>query len=172
MENIEFFINNYNTEIIIGLSIGFLLLLILFIVMLLRTNKAMKKYQQLVQDMDGVNIEEVLMGIQNKLIKNDKHILEINEEIEDLKTQLTFAIQRVGFIRYNAFDDMGSELSFSIALLDNFKNGFIISSIYGRENTTCYGKPIKNGESKIPLSAEEMIALDRAMKGETGKVTS
>lgn len=80
--------------------------------------------------------------------------------------KLTFAIQKVGFVRYNAFGDMGSELSFSIAFLDNFLNGFILTSIYGREHSTCYAKPIKDGKSIYPLSAEEIQAIDRAIKGE------
>lgn len=167
MENISLFISSYNVELLIVLSFGFLLLLVLFIISQSRTSKLLKKYQSLVQNMDGVNVEELLLNIQEKLITNDKNILTINEEIDSIKTQLTFAIQRIGFVRYNAFDDMGSELSFSIALLDNFKNGFVISSIYGRENTICYGKPIKNGECNIPLSAEEIIALDRSIRGES-----
>lgn len=69
-------------------------------------------------------------------------------------------------MRYNAFDDMGSQLSFSIALLDDFKNGFVLTSIYGREETVSYCKEVKNGTSTIPLSAEEIMVLDRAIKGQ------
>ena len=61
---------------------------------------------------------------------------------------------------------MGSELSFSIALLDNFSNGFVLTSIYGREQSISYAKPIKDGKSLYPLSVEEMQAIDRAIKGE------
>ena len=53
-------------------------------------------------------------------------------------------------MRYNAFDDMGSQLSFSLALLDDFKNGIVLTSIYGREDTVTYCKEIKDGTSNIP----------------------
>ena len=97
-------------------------------------------------------------------IKRDLELFEKN--LESLETKLTFSIQRIGFIRYNAFYDMGSDLSFSIALLDSYRNGFVLTSIYGRENSVSYAKPVKNGVSNIPLSAEELIAIERAIKGE------
>ena len=116
--------------------------------------------------MDGKNIEEILMKIQEELIRQDANIDSIEGDIKDIQLKLSFAIRKVGFMRYNAFDDMGSDLSFSMALLDDYKNGFVISSIYGRENTVSYGKAIRNGESKIPLSAEEILVIDRAIRGE------
>ena len=72
------------------------------------------------------------------------------------------SIQNVGFIRYNAFNDMGSDLSFSIALLDERRDGFVITNIYAREESNVYAKPIVNGKSTYPLSVEEIQALDRA----------
>lgn len=165
MESIEIFIDFYNAEIIIGLFIGLLSLLILFITYVYRTNKSIKRYNKLVNGTRDINIEELLININNSIrdIKRDAAVMEQN--IGDIKTKLAFAIQNVGFIRYNAFDDMGSQLSYSIALLDAFKNGFVITSIYGREDTVTYGKAIEDGTSNIPLSAEEMIAIDRAIKG-------
>ena len=61
---------------------------------------------------------------------------------------------------------MGSDQSFSLALLDSFKNGFVITSIYGRDYASTYGKPVKNGKSVYPLSVEEIQAIDRAIIGE------
>lgn len=165
MRSIETLINNYNTEIIIGLFIGIISLLIVFIIYSHKTNKSIKRYNQLVNGIKDIDMEDLLLNI-NKNIKDiNKDINLMDQNIGDIRTRLAFAIQKVGFIRYNAFDDMGSQLSFSIALLDDFKNGFVVTSIYGREDTVTYGKPIKNGTSNIPLSAEEMIAVDRAIKG-------
>lgn len=165
MESIELLINNYNTEIIIGLFIGLLSLLIIFIIYSYRTNKSIKRYKQLVNGINDINIEDLLLRINKEIKDMNRDINLLEQNIGDIRTKLAFAIQRVGFIRYNAFDDMGSQLSFSIALLDEFKNGFVITSIYGREDTVTYGKAIKDGTSNIPLSAEEMIAIDRAIKG-------
>ncbi|HZK00833.1 MAG TPA: DUF4446 family protein [Tissierellaceae bacterium] len=166
MESLRLFISYYYIELIMGLSIISLLLILFIIISQHRTRKLAKKYYSLVNGIDGINIEDLLAGINKEIKKLDRDINLIEENINMIETKLSFAIRKVGFIRYSAFDDMGSQLSFSIALLDDFKNGFVLSSIYGRENTVSYGKPIKNGTSNIPLSAEEIIAIDRAIKGE------
>ncbi|MBC8590896.1 DUF4446 family protein [Wansuia hejianensis] len=166
MEDIKLLINYYNTEIIIGLFLGFIFLFLLLLISSHKTRKSVQRYKQLVQGSSGASMEELLFNIQQNIKKTNQDMEKINKDIEETKTRLSFAIQKVGFIRYNAFDDMGSDLSFSVALLDDFKNGFVITSIYGRENTVNYGKPIKDGTSRIPLSAEEMIAIDRALRGE------
>ena len=159
-------IDIYYIEIFLGLSILFLLLLAFYIIAQIRINKLKNRYETLTRGMNGVNIEEILIQNGNEIDNFQNEIEKLNEQLNRLSTQLTFAIQKVGFIRYNAFDDMGSELSFSIALLDNFSNGFVLTSIYGRDQSISYAKPIKDGKSVYPLSVEEMQAIDRAIKGE------
>lgn len=165
MENIINIISTYNTEVIIGLVIGLFVLFLLNLISLIKVRSIKKQYNTLAQGMTGVNLEELLIHTSNDLkgIKGD--IVHLDEVIKSLGTKLAFAIQKVGFIRYNAFGDMGSDLSFSIALLDNFSTGFVITSIYGRDNNVCYAKPIKDGKCKIKLSAEEIMVIDRAVKG-------
>ena len=167
MEKIIDYISIYNTEIIIGLAIGLFVLLLLNIVSLFKIRTIKKEYNKMAQGMSGINLEELLIHTSNDLdgIKGD--IIKLDENIKSLGTKLTFAVQKVGFMRYNAFGDMGSDLSFSIALLDNFLNGFVLSSIYGRDNNICYAKPIKNGKCNIQLSAEEIMVIDKAIKGMT-----
>jgi len=70
-------------------------------------------------------------------------------------------IQKVSIIRFNPFKDTGGDQSFAIALLDSEDNGLIISSLFARQGTRVYSKPIKNGKSKYPLSKEELEALKR-----------
>ena len=65
-------------------------------------------------------------------------------------------------IRYNAFNESGSDLSFSIAIVDDQLDGLVFTSIHGREETYCYGKPIVKGESKYPLSPEEIQVINSA----------
>ena len=166
MERISEIVEIYYIEIVLGLSILFLLLLAFYIIAEMRISKLRDRYDTLTRGMNGVNIEEILIQNGNEIDNFQNEIEKLNEQLNRLSTQLTFAIQKVGFIRYNAFDDMGSELSFSIALLDNFSNGFVLTSIYGREQSISYAKPIKDGKSLYPLSVEEMQAIDRAIRGE------
>ena len=166
MEQIKEFIEIYNIEIILGISVAFLIILALYLIVEIRISKIKHRYNELVRGSDGINIEELLFENGYEIDKLRSELLDLYKKVENLDTKLTFAIQKVGFIRYNAFADMGSELSFSIAFLDNFLNGFVLTSIYGREQSTCYAKSIKNGKSIYPLSAEEIQAIDRAIKGE------
>lgn len=166
MEYFRGFIELYNVEIIIGLLGSFLILLILYIVGGIRISKLKRRYKVLVKGSDGINIEGLLLKNEEDIESLRDNIGMASKKIEELNTKLTFAIQKVGFVRYNAFAEMGSEMSFSIVFLDNFHSGFVLTSIYGREQSTSYAKPIKDGESIYPLSAEEIQALDRAIKGE------
>ena len=70
--------------------------------------------------------------------------------------------QRMGLVRFNAFDNTGSDLSFALAMTDAARNGFVLSGIYGREESRVYAKPIVEGESTYMLTKEEKQALQAA----------
>lgn len=160
------FVTFYNMEIILSLMVGFVLLLLLFIITQIRISKIRIKYNQIVRGIEGVNVEELLIKTGEDINDINISINNFEKDIKEIETKLAFAIQKVGFVRYDAFAEMGNELSFSIALLDNFRNGFVLTSIYGREHTTSYAKPLKFGKSVYPLSVEEIQAIDRAIMGE------
>jgi len=110
------------------------------------------------------NIEELLDIIIDRTELINSKNKDIEKRISSIEDSLLNCIQKVGVIRYNAFDNMGSDLSYSIALLDNKNNGIIISGIYSRDSSSTYAKPIVNGKSKYALSDEEVQALDEAIK--------
>src|SRR5690606_20798993 len=68
-------------------------------------------------------------------------------------------LQRIGIVRYNAFPDVGADLSFSCALLDGEDNGVVVTSLYGRSECRTYAKPIRGGSSSYALTDEEKQAL-------------
>ncbi|PIR71882.1 MAG: hypothetical protein COU42_03305 [Candidatus Nealsonbacteria bacterium CG10_big_fil_rev_8_21_14_0_10_36_24] len=106
------------------------------------------------KDKEPKNLKEVL-----------KQFEELKKEVRKLSQESKFSVQKIGIIRYNPFSNVGSDQSFSIALLDSNNNGVVISSLFGRDGNRVYGKPIKNGKSEYSLSEEENkaigIALDR-----------
>ena len=132
MVQLRDFISLYYIEIILGLAAVLIILLVLNIISQIRISKIKKRYNEFTRGIKDVNIEELLIKTGEELheIHIDMNLLE--QKIESLGTKLSFAIQKVGIVRYNAFADMGSDLSFSIALLDSFNNGIVITSIYGR----------------------------------------
>ena len=110
----------------------------------------------------GNNVDELL----REYINGVKEIKKDNEEIKAYYTQLDYninsSIQKVGLVRYNAFKDVGSDLSFALALLDRENNGVVLNGLYGSGSSNIYAKPIKNGESKYQLSEEEKSAIEIA----------
>ena len=110
----------------------------------------------------GNNLDEML----RKYLDDVKEIKKDNSEIKAYYTKLdsdiASCIQKVGLVRYNAFKDVGSDLSFAIALLDRNNNGVVLNGLYGSESSNIYAKPIKNGQSKYQLSDEEKSALEIA----------
>lgn len=164
MEQLIAIIDKFNYEIIIGLIFAFLILLILYIIAEIRISHVTDKYNALVKDVEPVNLENLILKSLENEDELEGQLAKIQKDCDELEKKFKFSIQKVGFVRYNAFADMGSELSFSIALLDYNLNGVVFTSIYGRDNSTVYAKMVEKGESRYPLSVEEMQAIDRAIK--------
>jgi hypothetical protein len=101
------------------------------------------------------NIEEILV----KFRKLEDNFKNVSEELEVLKKQSKFNIQKLGIIRFNPFREVGGDQSFSLALLDDNDTGAVMTSHYTRKENRIYGKPIKNGKSEYPLSDEEQEAI-------------
>jgi uncharacterized protein YlxW (UPF0749 family) len=91
---------------------------------------------------------------------------QLAEEQERITEQMAASVQRVGLVRYDAFEDMGGHLSFSVALLDANGNGVVITSINGRQDTRCYAKPVESWSSRHNLSEEEEQAIRLALTSE------
>lgn len=98
-----------------------------------------------------------------------RHIKRIESAVRKLAAEskrqnvvLKGAVQHVGMVRYDAFEDVGGRLSFSCALLDNRGDGVVITSINGRQDTRVYAKPINGGQSSHNLSEEEVAAIQQA----------
>ncbi len=113
---------------------------------------------------NGENLDKML----GKYITEVKNVKKDNDEIINYYTKLDAdienSIQKVGLVRYNAFKDVGSDLSFALALLDRENNGIVLNGIYGSESSNIYAKPIKSGTSTYQLSNEEKSAIDMAIQ--------
>lgn len=152
-----------NQEIIILysaiISVGALIILL---IQGLKLSRLEKRYRGLSQNMEGKNLEEIIYQYYEKIDNLDIRMNQITGQIKDIEETLLHCVQKIGIVQYNAFEDVGGNLSFSIALLDEENNGLVLSSLYSRNNHVVYGKPIKKGKATYPLSAEEMQAVDRA----------
>ena len=148
---------------LIGFAAAILLLLILVIVSMVRISKLNKRLARFMKGKDAQSLEKEIVGLyeDNKFLKN---MVDNNKrDIRQLYKQLAKAFQKVGIVKYDAYQQMGGLLSFSLALLDEDNNGLIINSVHSTEGCYSYTKQIINGESKIDLGKEEAEALQMAI---------
>lgn len=151
------------TYLFIGAFAAIILLLLIVIVLCVNLEKLSKRYKKFMGGKNAKSLEKDIMGLyeDNRLIKAsmDKN----RKDIENLYRKLEGTFQKIGIVKYDAFGQMGGQLSFSLALLDENDNGFILNSVHSTEGCYSYTKEIKNGLCDISLGDEEKRALDIAM---------
>ncbi len=118
---------------------------------------------------DGTSLERKL-SVEVKEIRDAAANLEaLFNEQQTIRTVQNNTIQKIGFVKYNAFENIGNDLSFALTLLDGNNNGVCISSIYGRSESRIFSKPIVRGKSVASLSQEELESLNEALGDKTNE---
>jgi hypothetical protein len=161
----EFF--GISLEWIILIGVNFFLIVLLFLMNLANRSEIKKlkiKYNKFMNGLSGASMENVLEDCIERVNGVVGKSKEIEYQLNSVERNMYYCIQKVGVIRYNAFDNVGSDLSFSIAMLNNNEDGLVISSLYSRDSSSTYAKPITGGKSRYALSAEELQAIDTARK--------
>jgi hypothetical protein len=156
-------IKNYEPLAILILIVVAIILLFIQIINKVEINRIEKRYKKLMKGSSGKNIEEMIFEYNSKVDKSLDIAKNIESMYSNVDSRLRKCIQKVSVIRYRAFDDVGSDLSYSIAMLDDANNGLIITGIYGRSESTSFTKPVENGISKYDLSEEEKLAIKNAI---------
>lgn len=163
MDSILNEIGKVQSYITIGLIAIILILLTICIVLLKAVNRLEDKYRKFTRGINGKNIEELVLGYLDKVDEAKDQTEVTKKKCEELEKELQGCIQKTSILRYKAFENVGSDLSFSISLLDNNNDGFILTGIYGRNDSTTYAKPIDKGLSRYDLSEEEKEVLEKAI---------
>lgn len=148
---------------VVILTVLLLVVLILLIMQMNKVKKLKKRMDKFLTGKDGKNLEEKLCSLfeDNKFLKNSTE--KNKKDIRVLYKNMESAYQKMGLVKYDAFNQMGGQLSFCLALLDENNNGFIINSVHSTEGCYSYTKEIKQGGSIISLGKEEAEALAIAM---------
>ncbi|MDI6601575.1 MAG: DUF4446 family protein [Thermoanaerobacteraceae bacterium] len=157
-------LRTYDVYVISGLALLAIIELIWLLSLNIRLSSFIKNYRQVIKGRKGEDLEDMLSSYLGKVEDNVERITDFEERMKKIEKRTELSIQKVGIVRYNAFSEMGSDQSFSLALLDQNDDGFVITGIFSRDDTVTYAKPIERGTSRYPLSAEEIQAIDRAKK--------
>ena len=152
---------------------GTFLILVLFVLLFIlyqfnqiskKLSLQKKKYDMLLRGRGELNMGDLIQAHSQDIFEMDKKVNELAYEVEKAKKSFAFPIQKIGFVKYDAFYDLKNKLSYSIALLDGFNNGLLLTTIYGRESCITYAKEVKSGSVNQELSKEEFEALRMALE--------
>ena len=136
---------------------------IIAIISLIKYQNLNKKYQKFMGGNEAKALESYITELIALNKENSERIDDNEAEIKRLYKKQRLNFQKVGMIKYDALQEMGGNLSFVIALLDENNNGFIMNSVHNIHSNYCYAKEIKAGKSSINLSEEEQVALEKAL---------
>jgi hypothetical protein len=142
-----------------------LLCLLVTILLAMRLSKVRKTYALLRGDGDAKDIFSIVNRSLKRLDETERRIDGIVVSQEEAAALNRFAVQRIGLVRYDAFEEMGGQLSFSAAFLDDHGDGVVLTSINGRTETRSYAKSVKGLASTHNLSDEEREAIAAASSG-------
>ncbi|SDH68853.1 Protein of unknown function [Pseudobutyrivibrio sp. 49] len=149
--------------ILLGLAALVLVLIILLIVFIVQMAKLKKRYKIFMQGSTARSLEDTLIY---RLEQVDE-LIEANasneRNIDTIIKNMQGCFQKIGLVKYDAFNEMGGKLSFSLCLLDENNSGFIINAMHSREGCYTYVKEIIDGNSIIQLAEEEEKALQQAL---------
>ncbi len=153
-------INENSSYIILGLSVFCFILFILCIQLMININKQKDRTDRFFGvKSEKHNIEAMLLEYIEKVKMVDGKYNETLSLINDINFRLSFCIQKIGIVRYNPFNDMGGDLSFTLALLDDKNNGVVLNTLHGRDASYTYAKPVNSCESNYALTEEEKRAI-------------
>lgn len=167
MQSANLYVNNILTEwsvIVVSVAVAVILILfILNIVALVKLGNVKKKYNAFMEGKDAKTLEDTIL---KRFSEIDE--MKIRQELQDkdiqlLKENILKTYQKIGLVKYDAFNEMGGQLSFSLAMLDKRNNGFLLNTVHNREGSYTYAKEIFDGKSAIDLSEEEKEALNKAI---------
>ena len=151
-----------NTLVLWG-AIVFLLIIIIYLLVALNDIKT--RQSNMMRGASGASLEEIITKNVADIKSIKENITNIEKDIRDLNARLQKAFAKFGAMRFSAFDNVGGDQSFALALLDAEDNGVIISSLKGRDGANVYLKTVENGNADISLMSEEITVLKEAKKG-------
>lgn len=148
-----------NAQLEIGIFILAGVLILLMLVWIFSTEKRLKRF---FLGKKAKDLEDTIIALEANIEKLNEAREAIEQELKVVNGKLKKSIRGLEVIRFNPFKDQGSNQSFAIGLLNEEKNGVVISSLYSRERMSIFAKPIKNGHSDYELTEEEAEALEKA----------
>lgn len=145
-------------------SLIFLILIVLNIILLILFFNMSRRITVLLRGKDGKNLEESINQSSKDILQIALSLEKISQQMHVQEEMMAATIKKLGIVRFNPFNNTGGDQSFAIALLNSKNSGLVLSSLYLREGTRIYAKPVHDLKSNYPLSKEEEEAIKKAIE--------
>lgn len=153
--------------ILIFLFLIQVIIIILFINVNMKYNRLKASYSSFMKGKDGKNLEESILSRFSDMDQAFEISKKNQDEINDIYNKMKSHYQKIGIVKYDAFHEMGGDLSFALTMLDENDSGWILNAMHSRESCYTYIKEVVKGQSYIELAEEESESLKKAVFQET-----
>jgi hypothetical protein len=143
---------------------GIVILLVLAIIVLCKLANMKKKYKQFMRGANGYNLEQIVLDQREEIEELKNKMQQHDDDITTISSHFSEVYSKIHVKKYDAFKDVGGNMSFVLVLLNIENNGIIINSIRNTDGNYIYLKEVKNGKCETPLCKEEMIALKETVE--------
>lgn len=127
------------------------------------THKRLERYRYLFKGNEDRDLESVLISLSEKSHQLNSSLSKLEQRVAGNQVREEMHLQNWALIRFKAFQNTGSDQSFALALLDAVGDGIVVSSLFGRDESRVYCKPVEQGQSIYPLTDEEKEAITTAL---------
>ena len=141
------------------------MVLIQWIMMLNLGGKLKKLRKSYVNVMEGAgveNLEGIITSLKEEQKLQNAEIEQAAHRIANVEARIPQQKSNIAIKRYNAFSNTGSDMSFSVAITNDQKDGIVLTSIHSRDGAYIYGKPVEKGASQYSLTPEELEVINTA----------
>ncbi len=160
---IEEYLGISSDYLILGMAALLLVLIVLLIVFIVQMGQLKKRYRIFMSGKNARSLEETLSDRWDQIDDLIESNAANERNIDVIFKRMKFDFQKYGLVKYDAFDEMGGKLSFSLAMLNEKNDGFIINAVHSHGGCYTYVKEIIDAQSIITLAEEEQEALNQAL---------
>lgn len=127
-----------------------------------KLKKIRKSYTHMMEGAGVENLEGIIMSLKEEQKLQNAEIEQAANRIANVEARMPQLKSKIAIKRYNAFSNTGSDMSFSVAITDDNKDGVVLTSIHSRDGAYIYGKPVEKGASQYSLTPEEQEVINAA----------
>lgn len=164
MSELNQLINEQLQWFVFGFMVIMLVLVVTVIAQGAKLRTMRRKYETMMAGSGVEDLEGLLLDLKNQNEMLEEELSEQKTLLKATQVKIREMKSNIAMKRYNAFGERGNDLSFSLAILDDDSNGIVLTSLYNRENSYIYSKPLQNGQSQYALSPEEKEVVTLALQ--------